>query len=116
MGYCASGDGRITLNRNLTETEKNRIGEIFDESFDEVYVHEDVIDLIKDYDKYYDDDTINTLKFFLDEFRKDIVDGDIEFVGEDNANWKFSLITDENKNIKWVEQDGYIEWGNAVDI
>ena len=116
MGYYASGDGRIYLNRNLTEIEKDRIGEIFDESFDEVYAYEDVIDLVKHYNKYYDGDTMNTLKFFLDEFRKDIVKGDIEFVGEDNTNWKFSLMTDENKNIKWVVYYGYIEWGDAIDI
>lgn len=116
MGYCASGDGRIYLNRNLAEVEKDRIGEIFDESFNEVYAEEDVIDLVKYYDKYHDDETMTTLKFFLDEFRNDVVGGSIEFIGEDNANWRFSLVTDENKKIKWVVQDGYIEWGDAKDI
>ena len=58
---------------------------------------------------------MGTLKFFLDEFRDSVVGGDIEFVGEDNANWKFALM-DIDGTLKWVVQDGYIEWGEPHEI
>ena len=116
MSYYASGEGRIYLNRDLTELEKDRIGNIFDDCFSEVYAEHDTVDLVKYYNNYNDDSTMECLKCFLNEFRSITVGGSVEFAGEDNSNWRFALTTDEAGNIKWVVQDGYIEWGEMHDI
>lgn len=107
MGYYATGNGSITFNRVLNE---NEVQFLADRLANEGFEYDDyTIDAPKGSSsfnvymnaKYHDDD----VKWLLETIKNiaPIADGCIEFVGEDDSNWRFVF-----KNGEWLEQNGQV--------
>ena len=109
MSYYANAEGKIKVEKKLTDGEKAQVRTILDyftcgsivggeitlyhgqDNYDEDYVKEELLDLAN----------------FLAVRNNPIVSAEIEWRGEDGEIWRFVCYNGE-----WAEQNGYIEWGD----
>lgn len=117
MGYYANGSGNILFTSALSDEDYKTVGDILSETFEydgfqarretSVSKPQTTIDFWVD-GKYYQssvEDTLNKMIPF------GIKDGEICYVGEDQSMWRFIF-----RDTKWVEENGYIEYGNIFTV
>lgn len=112
MGYYATGSGYILFTSALPDEDYKTVRDILSETF--VYdgfqarretstsKPQTIIYLEVD-GKYYQDGVKDTLGKMIP---FGIKDGEICYVGEDQSMWRFIF-----RDTKWVEENGYIEYG-----
>jgi len=104
MSYEARGSGAITMNRPVAEIPEDVIvqGRM---AFTEVeHSPDNGLWLTHEYGRYHEDEIIG----FLEKMAPYTVSGKIEFIGEDDAIWRF--VWDRGK---WQEQSGRIVYEPA---
>lgn len=101
MGYCANGNGSLTLKNEEQYELIEGIFENNDYGLELGYLCDNVVHFYTNVDKYYEEDVIEGLNAIKD----CIVEGELEFVGEDGENWKFIFA-----NGNWEEYDGTITY------
>lgn len=102
MGYYADGGGFITA---IDEASYNEVVRILDE-YQRFSYWEDKLDLTvypSSDDRYYEDRVIEC----LDKTAPFVKKGEIEFVGEDHAMWRFYYSA---KTGEWIEQNGHVTY------
>jgi len=110
MGYYASGGGEIHLRPNLTESEWEKVKGIVNDCdiFDGLWLYsEDNTILVSHGDKYRSDWVAD----FMHCIQPFVKDGELIFVGEDNAHWKI-VFEDEN----WMEYDGEVVYKEKREL
>lgn len=99
MGYYATGDGYLKLKSPLPD----------DVNYDifEYHYCTDKDLSVSFYDKYYENDVYD----FCDEIAPYVEEGAINFVGEDNANWRFVF-----RNNNWTEESARLVYDSDPEI
>ncbi len=109
MGYYAQGGGTVTFNKRLTAREKMMVTEAISDGFDYDIGYDksrdlDDMSLWPKYEKYYEDEIIECLS----KLNKTglVMDGDIEYIGEDSALWRFHYVPMHG----FIIQSGHVEY------
>lgn len=114
MGYYASGAGEFTF--DLSKVDVKQIEELLEKSecgcyfepYDENSGYEDgMVYVCFPYNSYREDLWYD----FLESLNGLLEDGQIEFDGDENCNWRFHY-----RNDKWYEDDGYIAYRDGFAI
>lgn len=101
MGYCADGGGLLTLKPNTNVDELNN--KLANSSGCLSYhIDDNEIEFWCE-DKYWEDGIYEDLEIV----KPYIVSGELEFVGEDNANWRIRFDSDTQE---WVEESAMIDY------
>ena len=114
MGYYANGKGGITFKGTVSEDEFSNIRDLLSEAFEcdgerewKATSASDPITYfdIWENDKYYGDVVEDTLRKVAD--IADIMEGSIEYIGEDDSLWRFIY-----RDGEWIEQNGHVEYND----
>ena len=106
MSYYANGSGSIRFKAPLGKEVFDLFAGYLNEIFEEVYPADDERQEISvcGYFKYHEDEVEELLR---DHFTNIMVEaGDLRFVGEDDAQWRFVF-----RDGKWIEEDGEVLFG-----
>lgn len=102
MSYCASGYGEINFTHPLSSQERDRVIYCVESEFDTDFnTHYESMNLWPICERYSD----TSVRECLDKLANTglVRDGDIEYIGEDNALWRFHY-----KGNNFIEQDGRV--------
>lgn len=111
MGYYATGGGFVRFARKPKKDEAERIYKTLKEWFETVDCYDDgmAYDLCYNGKYYWDfEDTMQRLNNIAP-----IEEGEISFVGEDDAHWKFVF---DPAAEEWAERDGRVVYGDETVI
>lgn len=113
MGYYANGSGSVTFNRVLDEKEISILENAFENAWFEYDFSMNTASLSQgssfdmwSNDKYHEDEVLDLLEAMKD--IAPIVNGYIEYTGEDGSNWRFIF-----KDGKWLEQNGTVVYDDS---
>lgn len=109
MGYSASGSGELILKENakISPEQRSKLEEAFSEVDETEEGGKYILSLCHEYTRYSEDIVLEA----LDAVKGNIVNGEVQFSGDDDAYWRFIF-----REGRWVEQDGKVVYGKEISI
>ena len=112
MGYCADGYGKAPLKEGIDKWElSKRLDEKVEQAFGLEYEFDKNGDIkIYDNENYHEED----IRDFLNTLSLYIVDGEIEYSGDDDCHWKF-VFNKETGGWDEIEGEVYYSLSDFTD-